>query len=174
MYSTINIISFIESVWSFHRKSIQIVIKICQDMLLSLQKYLIILLNSNKKIWIMLVPRAMKFEFRQHKNYISSKKWIMRCRQNSLASFENIFIMSSKSDWCYLALKENYYTLKIRNAIQTQKTILKVDLDKIINLENLMNKDVDRHKDSYFYHAIFKRYFWIMQIIECLSQFDKY
>ena len=108
MCNTIKTFSFIDSVLTFHSKSIQIVIKICQDMLLSLQKYLIILLNSNKKIWIMFVPRAIKFEFRQHKNYISSKKWIMRCRQNSLASFENIFIMSSKSDWCYLAPKEKW------------------------------------------------------------------
>ena len=108
MCYNINVISFIDSVSTFYSKNIQAVIKICQDMLLSLQKYLIILLNSNKKIWIMYVPRAIKFEFRQHKNYISSKKWIMRCRQNSLASFENIFIMSSKSDWCYLALKEKW------------------------------------------------------------------
>ena len=108
MCNTINIVSFIDFISKSYSKSIQIVIKICQDMLLSLQKYLIILLNSNKKIWIMFVPRAIKFEFRQHKNYISSKKWIMRCRQNSLASFENIFIMSSKSDWCYLALKEKW------------------------------------------------------------------
>ena len=108
MCYNINVVSFIDSVSTFYSKNIQAVIKICQDMLLSLQKYLIILLNSNKKIWIMFVPRAIKFEFRQHKNYISSKKWIMRCRQNSLASFENIFIMSSKSDWCYLALKEKW------------------------------------------------------------------
>ena len=130
MCDNINTLSFIESVSTSYSKSIQIVIKICQDMLLSLQKYLIILLNSNKKIWIMFVPQAIKFEFRQHKNYISSKKWIMRCRQNSLASFENIFIMSSKSDWCYLALKENDFTLKIRNAIQAQKIILLVDFGK--------------------------------------------
>ena len=74
MSNTTNIISFIDFISKSYRKSIQIVIKICQDMLLSLQKYLIILLNSNKKIWIMYVPRAIKFEFRQHKNYTSSKK----------------------------------------------------------------------------------------------------
>ena len=124
MCNTIKTFSFIDSVLTFHSKSIQIVIKICQDMLLSLQKYLIILLNSNKKIWIMFVPRAIKFEFRQHKNYISSKKWIMRCRQNSLASFENIFIMSSKSDWCYLAPKEKWLHIENQKCDSSSKTTL--------------------------------------------------